>query len=285
VELAAAQLKYMAIETLRDRLALGLNLSSSGPRDAPARHRTLQSTIGWSHDLLSEGEQVLLRRLSVFVGGCTLETARTVCAPGVGSADVESSLFALVDKSLLGRHEVGGETRFRMLEIIRQYAAAKLEESGESEKLQQRMAASFVELVQRAEPMLFQAGRAVWFLRLDAEYANLVSALKWLREKGPLSDGLRLAAGLGWYWFRRARYLEAEKWLRSFRSAATEADDTALRARLAYYHGLALSWGAGRGPHRPLVECGTESLRLYRLAGDRAGEARSMDLPRFGGQC
>ncbi len=202
LELAAARGKLLPPAALRVRLERGLELLISGPRDAPARQRTLRDAIAWSHDLLSAEEQALFRRLAVFAGGFTLEAAEEVVeAPSaesrVPSGTADSALGAghsvldlvasLAEKSLLWREEgpasAASEPRFRMLETIREYGLERLAESGEEAEARQRHAAHFLALVEEAEPYLRgEPAMGSWLDRLEAEHDNLRAAVTWLLD-------------------------------------------------------------------------------------------------------
>jgi len=151
IELAAARAKILSPQAMLPRLSNRLKLLKGGARNLPERQQTLKGAIGWSHDLLEEGERALFARLSVFVGGCTLEPAEEVCDPeGDLAVDVFDGLASLVDKSLLRQQEerVSGEPRFFMLGTIREYASEKLEESGEAEEVRRRQAEHFLALAE-----------------------------------------------------------------------------------------------------------------------------------------
>jgi predicted ATPase len=155
IELAAGRMEVLSAEQLASRLEDSLKVLTGG-RAVDPRHRTLRATLAWSHELLSEPERVLFRRLSVFAGGWTLEAAEAVCSgEGVEQGDVLEVLSELVDKSLAvawAREE--GVPRFRMLEPVRQYGHERLEESGESEAVRSRHAGYYLQLAERVEPDL-----------------------------------------------------------------------------------------------------------------------------------
>ena len=169
------------------RLDCRLQLLTGGARDLPERQQTLRNTLKWSYDLLDGAEQQLFRRLSVFVGGCTLEAVETICAaPDDGSEPVLDTVSSLVDKSLLQRKEQGtGEgPRFVMLETIHEYGLECLSDSGEMERVREAHAAYFLRLAETAEPELQGQHPAIWWGRLEREYDNLRAAMHWwLREK------------------------------------------------------------------------------------------------------
>jgi predicted ATPase/DNA-binding CsgD family transcriptional regulator len=201
IELVAARLKVMSAEQIAARLDDRFHLLTLGSRTALPRHQTLQALIDWSYDLLPEAERTLLRRLSVFVGGWTLEAAEEVCA----AADIERRqvldlLTHLVDKSLVLVEEGDGAARYRFLETIRQYAQEKLRESGETEAIRDRHLAHFLALAEDAEAKLTGAERRVALGRFESDYANLRAAVAWSQT---IADGeleMRLAGALSEFW-------------------------------------------------------------------------------------
>jgi predicted ATPase/transcriptional regulator with XRE-family HTH domain len=229
IELAAARLKLFAPETLLVRLSSRLALLTGGARDLPVRQQTIRNTIAWSHDLLTEAEQTLLRRLGVFAGGCTLEAAEDVCGGsdlgggscGAGVAPPTSisqlpdplldRLAALVDKSLLRQIEgPDGEARFVMLETIREYALERLEASGEAEPLRRQHARYYLSLGE----VIFPDSPSPWHpartAALDRDYDNLWSALAWSQTAaGDPELALRLTGALRILWFHRGMRREA----------------------------------------------------------------------------
>jgi predicted ATPase len=203
VELAAARTKLLDPATLLQRLERALPLLTGGARDAPERQRTLRGAIDWSHDLLEEQPRTIFRRLAVFVGGCSLETAEEVC-----DADLDL-LAALVDLSLL--KSIGGD-RFVMLETIREYALEHLEGSGEAEELREKHALLYADLVERARLELGSAARAIWETRLETELPNIRAALAWAGEQRP--DVLRRMVGsLRIFWNTHGYLREGRNWL------------------------------------------------------------------------
>jgi predicted ATPase/DNA-binding SARP family transcriptional activator len=169
IELAAARMGALSAEQLSLRLDDPLKVLSTGGRTADPRHRSLRATLEWSFELLSEGERVLFKRLSVFAGGWTLEAAEEVCSgEGIEQGDVLEVLSGLVDKSLVVAEatEGNGALRYRILEPIRQYGQERLQGSGESEAIRSRHAASFVALAERAWPELRGPQQVMWLKRL-----------------------------------------------------------------------------------------------------------------------
>ena len=215
LELAAAWVKVLPPALLLTRLEQRLPLLSSGARDLPPRQQTMRDAIAWSHDLLSESEQALFRRLAVFAGGFTLEAAEWVAGaglrvagpmgdePGAGRQPITRNpqpatldgLAALVEQSLLRWAEPSapgaGEARFSMLETVREYAMEDLAASGEEDAVRRAHAELFLALAERAEPELTGPAQAVWLDRLEIEHDNLRAALAWSLEAGetPPSGG------------------------------------------------------------------------------------------------
>lgn len=172
--------------------------------------------LDWSHDLLSEPERVLLRRLSGFAGGWTLEAAESVCGgESIETHEILDLLMQLLNKSLiLAERAPGAEARYRLLETIRQYARDRLAESGEAERTYEHYLAYFLQLAERAEPELRGAKSIIWLERLEVEHANLRAALEWSLENASCVEaGLRLAGALGWFWHLRNYYSEGREWL------------------------------------------------------------------------
>ena len=205
IELAAARVAMLSVEQISERLEDPLRLLSAGDRTAEPRQRTLRATLEWSHELLSEPERLVFRRLSIFAGGWTLEAAEAVCAgEGLEEEDVLELLSRLGDKSLVVA-EVGSEdaVRYRMLEPVRQYAWKLLEDSGEAEQVRERHATYYLELAEEAEPELKGARQGEWLGRLEREHGKLRTALGWSIEGGDADLGLRLAGALERLWWTR----------------------------------------------------------------------------------
>jgi predicted ATPase/DNA-binding SARP family transcriptional activator len=211
IELAAARLRTMSIEQLANRLDDRFRLLTSGSRTALPRHKTLRGVIDWSWELLSDAERTVLRRLSVFSGGASLEAAERVCAgDAVVPEDVLELLTSLAEKSLL-LAEGDGVPRFRMLGTIKEYAAQRLAEAGESEPARQAHLAYFTDLTETAEPRLRRAEQLEWLATLDGERDNIGAAMRGAIAAGEAQAAMRLAAAAGWYWWlggRRSEGLE-----------------------------------------------------------------------------
>jgi predicted ATPase/DNA-binding SARP family transcriptional activator len=208
IELAAARLRTMTIEQLANRLDDRFRLLTSGSRTASPRHKTLRAVVDWSWELLTEGEQMVLRRLSVFSGGASLEAAERVCADdAVKQDEVLELLTSLAEKSLL-RTEGDGSPRYRMLGTVREYAADRLTEAGESGLVRQAHLGYFTELTESAEPHLRRAEQLAWLARLEADHDNIGAAMRGAIAAEQAQAAMRLAAAAGWYWWLGGRRSE-----------------------------------------------------------------------------
>ncbi len=285
IELAAARIKLLPPQALLARLGQLLQLLTSGAQDAPARQQTLWNTIKWSYDLLNAQEQRLFRRLSVFVGGCTLEAIEAVCH-GVGDdeIDVLNTVSSLIDKSLVQqRTQRDEEPRLVLLETIREYGLECLAESGETEAMQEAHALYYLALAEQAEPHLKGAEQGQWFVRLEQERDNLRAVLTWLLEAATRGRGeekgrrqaeraLRLGVALYWFWYTAGPPSEGRSFLdRALSVGAVVA--TPLRAR-ALFATSDLVWAMGDLDRaQKLAE---ESLRLCQELRDTGGIANAL---------
>src|SRR5438876_8053582 len=182
IELAAARVKHFSPQTLLARLEQGLSVLSGGARDLPARQQTLRGALAWSYDLLSPEEQKLFRHLAVFVDGWSLEAAEALCEAAGGLAeDMLEGMASLVDKSLLRQEEqAAGETRFWMLQTLREFGLEQLARSGELEATRQAHAEYYLRLAEEVKPSLQATEQGKWLVRLEQEHENLRAALFWL---------------------------------------------------------------------------------------------------------
>jgi predicted ATPase/class 3 adenylate cyclase len=228
IELAAARVRMLSPQAILARLEQRLPFLTGGARDAPARQRTLRDTIAWSYDLLQPDDQVLFRRLAIFVGGCTLEAAEPVTNPDE-TLDVFGGIERLGEHSLLRQDEgLGGEPRFSMLETVREYGLEELETSGEEDLVRERHAEHFAMLGDDTE-RVFWSRPAPLMAVLEAEADNLRAALGWAEEQAKVETGLRLALAFGVQAMQRGTPAEGWEWLR--RVQALGGGDPALRAR------------------------------------------------------
>src|SRR6185437_960290 len=246
IELAAARLSALSLDQLATRLNDRFRLLTGGSRTALPRQQTLRATLDWSYDLLGEMERVLLRRLSVFAGGWTLEAAETVCAgEGILPRPVLDLLAGLVNKSLVQLEEGRTGPRYRLLETVRQYGREKLVAAEEEMVVQDRHLNWYVTLVGQAARRIGGPEREVWLAWLMTEMENLRAALSWgSREQGRQEAGLRLAAALEDFWYMQGYAGEGRRWLEGLLERGGRAIPPALRARalevlalLTFYQG------------------------------------------------
>ncbi len=232
IELAAARVKVLSPQEIAVRLNDLFGLLTSGSRTALPRHQTLRATMDWSHDLLTETERVLFRRLSVFAGSFTMDAARAICAGGsirqIGMLDV---LSHLVDKSLVIVAEQGQETRYRMLETIREYAREKLREAEEEDGARDRHLEFFMNLVEEVEPSLEHAEQQIWLDRLETEVDNLRAAIDWAAERQKTDATLRLVGALQRFWFIRPHHNEGVERLRAILAQPDATKPTTARLK------------------------------------------------------
>ncbi|MER7014950.1 BTAD domain-containing putative transcriptional regulator [Saccharopolyspora sp. NPDC000359] len=209
IELAAARLRAMSARQIADRLDDRFRLLTNGNRTSMPRHRTLRAVVEWSWDLLTEQEQALARRLSVFAGGATPEAISGVCADAEPtSGDAFYVLLSLVEKSLVEAVDSGQGMRYRMLETVRAFCGEQLAAAGEEEVLRASHAAYYVDFAERIAPNLHLAEQVDWMNRLDADHDNIIAALHWATSSGDADRGARLVAALCWYWSMAAQHEE-----------------------------------------------------------------------------
>src|SRR5215475_8921188 len=234
IELAAARLRAMTVEQLAARLDDRFALLTAGSRTALPRHQTLRAVVDWSWDLLSEPEQILWRRLSIFTGGATLAGAERMCADGaLGAASALDVLTALVDRSLLVVREDGPEPRYVMLETIRAYGQMRLEESGEEPLALTAHAAHFSDLADRARDELLRADQLEWLARLTADHDNLYAAVRNATAAGDARTATRLVGSLGWYWWLRGHRTEGVEVVKGALAIAERPSEGDVREELA----------------------------------------------------
>jgi predicted ATPase len=276
IELAAARVKVLSPSSMRARLASRLQLLTGGARDLPQRQQTLRAAIDWSYDLLSTAEQKLFRRLSVFVGGCTLEGAEAVCDTKSDlHLDMLDGMASMVDKNLVQQVEQAkGESRFVMLETIREYALEKLKASGEEDLTKRAQAAYCLVLAEEEATEQSGAQRAEWVERLTSEHDNFRAGLEWLTETGDAAWGLRLGTALFRFWEAREYLAEGRDWLGKLLKLAGAAVPTKARARALF------AAGALAGEQGDYVSADAligESQDIARQLGDKTGVAVSLN--------
>ncbi len=276
IELAAARIKVLPPQALLARLGQRLAVLTSGVRDVPERHQTLHNTIAWSYHLLDGHEQRLFRRLSIFVGGCTLEAAEAVCA-ALGEGDATRSVFdgvaSLIDKSFLRQSEPEGqEPRLLMLETISEYGWECLNGSGEMEETRHAHAAYYLHLAEQVEPHLRSAQQAVWLARLEAEHDNLRAALRWSIGHAEKEMALRLGGALWYFWELCGPWSEGRTFLEQA-LAASEGVVAAVRAKALGGAGVLMGT---QGDFEQAMALCQQSLALFRELGETPGTALSL---------
>jgi non-specific serine/threonine protein kinase len=275
LELAAARVRMLTIHQIAQRLDHDGALLAATSRAGPPQHRTIRATIDWSHDLLGDQEQKLLRRLSIFAGGWSLEMAEHVCSgAGISSADVLDLLAQLVEKSmvLVDRHDAVG--RYRLLEPIRQYALDRLEASGEGVAYRARHAAAMLALA-RSGPEHAQGPDEIRSLdRVAAEHANVRLALRWTVSHQRTEDALRTTTALFRFWERRGHFQEGCDWLEQA-LALPDVDKVPVRVGIGALNALAfLYWRGGEADRAtPVAE---QALAASRADGHTRGTAQAL---------
>ncbi|HTH70250.1 MAG TPA: tetratricopeptide repeat protein [Candidatus Saccharimonadales bacterium] len=271
IELAAARMKLFDPPTILARLDKSLELLTTGARDRPERQRTLRGAIAWSHDLLTEPEQRLFRRLAVFVGPIPLKIVPLVADEhGDLGLDPIEGVANLVDKSLLTRLEVLGELRVAMLETIRAFGLEALERSGEAEAIRARHASCVVHYAERLEPDLLGDRAAATLDELEVAHDNVRAALGYALAHD-LDSGLRLAAAVWRFWQQRAHLREGRDWLD--RLLAAEPGSALARGRALTALGGIAWWQADLGAAGAAYE---ESLRVFESIGDQSNIADAL---------
>ena len=283
-ELAAARMRLLSVAEIASRLTDALGLLTARSRTARPHHRTLRATIDWSHGLLSVQQKKLFRRLSVFHGGFALAAAEAVCAgDGIDTTEILDLLAELVSKSMVFVETGSGEARYKLLEVILQYARERLLESGEVLELKRRHANFHLSLVEQLHAGM--SGTQQWGLlrRLQKEHANLTASLTLFQEYEDVERGLRLAGALLHLWWFRGYFTEGKKWIADFLAMPGAAASTTARAQALRALGV-LTYRSG-GDSISDREAGRselkESATIYRHLGDHTATAATLrDLAR-----
>jgi non-specific serine/threonine protein kinase len=303
IELAAARVKVLSPASILARLDRRLKLLVGGKVDMPTHQRTLATAIEWSYNLLDEREQSLFRALSVFAGGCSLESVEAVAADPVlqagapaasdGAAPAPTSipipaprsdaldrLTSLLTKSLLARTETPhGEPRFTMLEMLKEFAGEHLEAKGEADLIRLRHADYFTSFAESAQQSGRDSAGTAWLARLDQEHDNLRAALRWTIDARQPALALRLVAALARFWELRGHFNEGLAWVREALAVAGDHPDAS--DDLALYKATALSIAGliaeRQGDHHLAKEMHTQSVELFSASGDKAGLAGALN--------
>ncbi len=275
IELAAARTKVLSPSAILDRLQNRLQLLTGGALDLPERQQALRKTIDWSYELLNEAERKLFRRLSVFIGGCTLEAAEAVCNTNRDlGLDLFEGLSSLVDKNLVQRvDQAETEPRFAMLETIREYALERLADSEEQSATRRAHAAYCLVLAEEGNPELGPTERARWLSLCDVEIGNFRFALDWLFQSKDVDWALRLCVGMFRFWDMREHLTEGRARLETVMSLAG-AGHTKERARIMHFLGALATTQGDYPAAEGFLE---QSLSLYEELGDESGIAASLN--------
>jgi predicted ATPase/class 3 adenylate cyclase len=282
LELAAARVAALSVEKIATRLDDRFRLLTGGMRTALPRQQTLRALIDWSYDLLTDSERALLRRLSVFAGGWTLEAAEAVGADGaIDEACVLDLLTRLVEKSLVGVE--ADRERYRLLDTVRQYALERLSEAGEGDAARTRHLAFYLRLAETARPELLGPQQAVWLGRLDLERENLLAAHAWCdRADGGGVLGLRLASALRRYWVGRGLLALGQRLTGEALERDGAQDRNAARCRALFDAGQIASWAGRYAEAQRYLQ---QSLLLGRELGEKqfiAGALQPLALAALG---
>ena len=273
IELAAARIRMLSVEQIAARLTDRFRLLTDGPDTGPDRQQTLRASVDWSHDLLEPDEQMLLRRLGVFVGGFTLEAAEEVCSGhDLDGPNVLDLLTSLIDSSLVSVEEDGERIRYRLLETVRQYAVEHLDDA-ETGALRDRHRDFYLAFAERAERELLTPRQQDLLTLLDADAANLQAAIGWAAETEP-DKALRLCAALVFWWRLRGFFSVAQQSFdRALSAAGTEP--TPLRARVLWASALHSTFAAD---YQAAARTGQEALEMAEEVGDDSTLARTLDV-------
>ena len=272
IELAAARTKTLPPAAMLGRMESRLQILTGGARDLPARQQTLRGAIAWSHDLLTEPEQRLFRRLAAFVGGCTFEAAEAVADTRQDlGVDVIDGLDSLVNKSLLQLTDPpSGEARLTMMETVREYSLERLAGSAEEAVVRKAHAAYFLVLAEEAAGGMEGPDQRTWLERLDADRDNLRAAADWLLRDGNADWGLRLASALLRYWEAREMFAEGRARLKAMLALPGAQAPSPARAKAVFAAGILT---AAQRDYRAQLPLFDESLQIYRELGDTKGAA------------
>jgi predicted ATPase/DNA-binding CsgD family transcriptional regulator/predicted negative regulator of RcsB-dependent stress response len=265
IELAAAWVKVLAVQQIAARLSDSSRLLKGLDQTALPRQQSVQATIEWSYDLLSEQERTLFCRLCVFTGGCTLEAAEAVCAgDGIERGDVLELLSHLIDQSLVQMQERSGDARYRLLEVIRQFGWEKLEARGEALMVGRRHRDWYLGLAEQAEQELTGKQQGAWLDRLEAERENVRTVLGWSLGLEEGEEAGRIGVALWPFWILRGSLSEGREWLD--RTLAALPDRTELRAKVLWATGILTGRLGDAIRATSLLE---ESLEVWRTVGDK----------------
>ena len=276
IELAAARIKLLSPAAMQARLEKPLELLTGGARDLPERQQTLRRTMDWSYGLLSPAEQALFRRVAVFEGGCSLEGMEAVCnAREDLGADLLEGMSSLVDKSLVQQVESSGsDSRYVLLETVREYGLDCLAASGEERETRRAHAAYCLVVAEECAASGTDSAKPECMALLDAEHSNCRAALEWLTKNGEADWGLRLGLAMFRFWERREFLAEGRDCLDKLSKMPGAAARTQIRERVLFAVGVLAS---DQGDYAAAESAMGESLEIARQLGDKQGAAISLN--------
>ncbi|HEX5166902.1 MAG TPA: hypothetical protein VFV93_15965, partial [Thermomicrobiales bacterium] len=301
IELVAARVRLLPPAALLDRLERRLPLLTGAPNDAPPRQQTLRGTIAWSYDLLNPATQRLFRALGVFRDGWTLDALESVSGQTDAGSVVLDGLETLIAHSLVRMHEqADGQPRYSMLETIAEFAREKLDASDEALEARRRHVHHYLRLARKAEPHLKGAEQARWMATLEQEFANLLGALRWLREQAKQGDAaavvtsFQIADPIWWFLHIHGHMREGRqqfdtimRLLQEQQAAVTAltgpAEWSRMRARTLFYVAALDTWQADHHDEHAWRMM-QESLAIYRRLDQRADIASTLMFLGYGAQ-
>jgi predicted ATPase len=274
IELAASRVRVLSVKEILGKLEHLFRLLTGGERRMVPRHQTLRATVEWSYDLATAEGKLLFNRLGVFAGGWTLDAAETICSDNhLVAADILDVLGRLVDKSLVVKIPSGNDTtRYRLLETLRHYAVERLISAGEIEDVRRRHATFYLELAERAQPLLRGQDQVTWLRRLEDEHDNLRAAFEWWKSD-QLEMALRFGGALGRFWHMRGYWTEGRIRLSPLLDTPDASEPTEVRAKalVASGHLAFLQRDFSEAQRRY-----EEALSIRRNLGDRSRVADSL---------
>jgi predicted ATPase/transcriptional regulator with XRE-family HTH domain/Tfp pilus assembly protein PilF len=271
IELAAARVTLLSPPDLLAHLEGGLAVLSRGARDLPDRHQTMRAAIDWSYHLLEESQQRLFRALSVFAGGCTLDSITAVCP---SESDLIDELASLIEQSLVSPCETRhGAMRVRLLVTMRDYGQEQAQALGEWETLRQRHAAYYLALAEQATPLLQGPEQTIWLARLEEDFDNLRAALHWAQDHEDPIYGLQLVTALWRFWHSLGHVREGRRWLDAFLAQPAPSGETYPAALYAKAYRFAGRFAYIQGEYERAVLLFEQGLAEYERLEDASGKA------------
>ena len=275
IELAAARARAFSPQVMLKEFERRFDWLAPNLHEEQSAKQTLRGAIEWSYNLLSEKEQVLFRRLSVFSAGRTVETAKAVCADAetvsgeacLPADEILNLLMRLNDKSLLYPEHTAEEMRFNFLETIHEFAREKLKQAGEDVAIRNRHLAYFCWMAEQFEIEIERENQTLWLDRVEAEHNNMLAALDWsLKEGADLQAGVRLAASLGLFWYLHSHFVEGLERIKIFLEKARELGDERVLAKMLY---RAADLHLHRAEFESAVRLGEEAVSVCRRMSDK----------------